>query len=327
MSGEGEFEFIARHLAPLSAGAPGAANLTDDGALIDLAPGETLAVTTDTLIEGRHFPEGGDPQLAARKALRVNLSDLAAMGARPFGYCLNIAWPGEGASARAEPFVRGLLADQERYGVRLMGGDTTRGPGPWTIAVTAFGRRPAGVSLRRAGARPGDSLVVTGTVGDAVLGLEVLQGGDLGLSSDDAAYLVARSLTPEPRLVAIPAMRRHAGAAIDVSDGLLADARHLAIQSALRVDIDLGSVPASAPAQAWMAKQRDEAAARLKLAAGGDDYELLLATAKPEPLIAELAGAGLPATVIGRFEKGAPQVTVRLNGTELTPDSWGFTHF
>ncbi|MCR9128260.1 MAG: thiamine-phosphate kinase [Alphaproteobacteria bacterium] len=327
MSGEGEFEFIASRLAPLSEGAPGAAGLKDDGALIDLDPGETLSVTTDTLIEGRHFPEGGDPELAARKALRVNLSDLAAMGARPFGYCLNIAWPGEGVSARPEPFVRGLLAEQQRYGVRLMGGDTTRGPGPWTIAVTAFGRRPAGLSLRRAGARPGDSLIVTGTVGDAVLGLEALQGGDLGLSRGDTAYLVARSLTPEPRLPALAAMRRHARAAIDVSDGLLADARHLATASDLRLDIDLGAVPASAPAQAWMAKQQDEATARLRLAAGGDDYELLLATAEPEALIAELARAGLPAALIGRFEKGAPQVTVRLGETELTPDDWGFTHF
>lgn len=327
MSGEGEFEFIARRLAPLSEGAPGAAGLTDDGALIDLDPGETLAVTTDTLIEGRHFPEDGDPERAARKALRVNLSDLAAMGARPFGYCLNIVWPQEGASARAEAFVRGLQADQDRFGVRLLGGDTTRGPGPWTLAVTAFGRRPAGLSLRRGGARAGDSLVVTGSIGDAALGLEILQGGEFGLSGDEAAWLIARSLTPEPRLEAIPAMGRHARAAIDVSDGLLADARHLAIESGLHLSVDLAAIPASAPAQSWLARQDDQAAARLKLATGGDDYELLLATQRPALLIAELAEAGLAAAEIGKFDVRRAGVTVRHDGVVVTPDAWGFTHF
>ncbi len=327
MSDEGEFDIIARRLAPLSAGAPGAAALSDDGALVDLDPGETLAVTADTLIEGRHFPEGCEARLAARKALRVNLSDLAAMGSRPFGYFLNITWPPGGASARAAGFVDGLREDQARFGVRLLGGDTTCGPGPWAIAITALGRRPAGLALRRNGARPGDALVATGTFGDAGLGLRMLQGEDLGLDAKARAFLESRSLTPVPRLEALAAMRRHARAAIDVSDGLLADARHLALGSDLHLDIALEALAVSGPAAAWLAGQDDEAAGRLQLASSGDDYELLLAAPRPEALIAELAQAGLEAGVIGRFSAGPGAVSVTWRSTRLAPEVWGFTHF
>ena len=326
MSAAGEFDFIARRLAPLSRGAPGAAGLADDGALIDLDPGETLAVTADTLIEGRHFPADGDPALAARKALRANLSDLAAMGAQPFGYLLNIIWPEAGVQSRADAMVAGLQADQDRFGIRLLGGDTTRGPGPWSLAVTMFGRRPAGVSLRRGGARAGDALVVAGVIGDAGLGLKSLQGGVLGLDSEACAMLERRSLLPEPCLGALPAMRRHAHAAIDVSDGLLADARHLAQTSKLALMIDLERVPHSMAALRWIAAQPDEAAARLELAAAGDDYALLMATPEPSILISELAAAGLAGAVAGRFDAGSG-VDVRFEGRGLSPEVWGFTHF
>ena len=327
MSAEGEFDFIARRLAPLSEGAPGAASLQDDGALVDMDAGETLAVTTDTLIEGRHFPDGGDACLAAQKVLRVNLSDLAAMGARPFGYFLNVSWPEGGAGDRTAAFVEGLAADQARFGVRLLGGDTTRGPGPWMIAVTALGRRPAGVSLRRNAARTGDSLVATGTIGDAGLGLRALQGDMLGAQPGARRWLEQRSLRPTPRLDAVPAMRRHARAAIDVSDGLLADARHLAVNSRLRLDIALDAMAVSEAAAAWIATQDDEAAARLCLAASGDDYELLLATPRPEALIAELAEAGLQAGVIGRFSRGPGAVHLTFRSEPVAPERWGFTHF
>jgi len=327
MSDEGEFEFIARRLAPLSAGAPGAARLADDGAVLALDPGETLAVTTDTLIEGRHFPRAGDPHLAAQKALRANLSDLAAMGARPFGYFLNIAWPQEGAAARAAGFVAGLAADQAAFAIRLHGGDTTSSPGPWTIAVTMLGRRPAGLGLRRGGARPGDALVVTGCIGDAGLGLRALQGEELGLASGDRAVLERRSLLPEPRLAAIAPMRRHAGAVIDVSDGLLADARHLAVQSDLALDIRLEALPLSRPAERWLSAQEDKAEARLGLASGGDDYELLLSTPRPDALMTELMAAGVPAKAIGAFRPGPGAAHVFHEGRPVRPEAWGFTHF
>lgn len=327
MSGEGEFEFIARRLAPLSQGAPGAACLKDDGALIDLDPGETLAVTTDTLIEGRHFPQGGDAGLAAQKALRVNLSDLAAMGARPFAYALNLVWPEGGERSATDAFVEGLAADQDRFAVRLIGGDTTSGPGPWTLAVTAFGRRPAGLALRRSAARPGDALVVTGTVGDAGLGLKVMSGEALGLSAKDCAWLTERSRRPSPRLEAINALRRHARAAIDVSDGLLADCRHLAEQSDLALTLDLAATPLSAPARRWLERQPDPAEASLAIGAAGDDYELLISTERPAALIDELGAAGLPAVQIGGFDEGEAHVDVQFKGVSLRPEAWGFTHF
>lgn len=326
MSGSGEFDFIADRLAPLSRGAPGAAGLSDDGALVDLDPGETLAVTADTLIEGRHFPSGGDPALAAQKALRANLSDLAAMGAQPFGYLLSIIWPEDGVEARADGLIQGLQADQDRFGIRLIGGDTTRGPGPWSLAVTLLGRRPAGLSLRRGGARAGDHLVVVGVIGDAGLGLKSLQGEALGLDAEARQALEMRSLRPEPLLGAIPAMRRHAHAAIDVSDGLLADARHLAKTSNLALTIDLERTPHSMAALRWIAAQADEAGARLDLASAGDDYALLLASPEPSILISELAAAGLAGAVAGRFEAGSG-VEVRLEDRALVPERWGFTHF
>lgn len=301
--------------------------MTDDGALIDLGPSETLAVTADTLIEGRHFPMGAEAGLAARKALRTNLSDLAAMGARPFGYVLNIVWPEERAASRIEAFAAGLALDQAEFGVRLLGGDTTRSPGPWTISVTAFGRRPSGLALRRSGVRAGDHLVATGHIGDACLGLKALQGAQLALAAELIEHLKRRSNLPEPRLQALPAMRRHASAAIDVSDGLLADARHLAVQSRLALELDLALMPVSQAAAAWLGTLNDEVAGRLELAAGGDDYELLLATADPAALIAELAEVQIPAIELGRFTSGPGTVSVYHEGRPITPQAWGFTHF
>lgn len=331
MSPAGEFEFIARSLAPLSQGAPGAAGLSDDGAVLDLGPGEVLAVTSDTVIEGRHFPMDGDPQLAAAKALRTNLSDLAAMGARPFAYMLNIVWPKawacDRAADRAEAFVAGLKQEQDAFAIRLIGGDTTSADSAWTLAVTMFGRRPAGLALRRDGARAGDALVVTGAIGDAVLGLASLQGESLGLDPDSVSALQQRSLRPAPRLNACAALRRHGRAVLDVSDGLLADARHLATQSGLSLHIDLERIPHSHAALRWLTSQQDEARARLRLAAGGDDYELLIATDRADALILELADAGLPAAVIGAFHSGPGEVRVGFEGRALTPESWGFTHF
>ena len=327
MSGQGEFEFIARRLAPLSIGGAGSAGLTDDGALLDLSPGETLAVSADTLIQGRHFHMEEDPGLVARKALRVNLSDLAAMGARPFAYMLNIVWPGEGAAGRAERFCAGLARDQAEFGVRLIGGDTTRAEAPWTIAVTAFGRRPAGLSLRRAGARAGDALVVTGTIGDAGLGLMILEGR---YTPEDVARraLLERHQLPSPRLAALPALRRHARAAIDISDGLLADCGHLAKASDLTVALDLGAAPLSPAASAWLRDQADAAAGLMQLASSGDDYELALATGSPEALICALGEAGIAARAVGQFEERGPEsLRIEREGRVIRPERLGFTHF
>jgi thiamine-monophosphate kinase len=329
--GLSEFEFIRSRLAPLSYDAQGAAGLTDDGAVLDLGPGERLAVTSDTLIEGRHFPSGEDPSLAARKALRVNLSDLAAMGAKPFAYTAGIVWPLDGFAERADGFVAGLALDQARYGVRLIGGDTTSAEAPWTLSITAFGRLPAGVSLRRGRAQAGDTLIVTGTIGDAGLGLGAAQGGWAPASPDQRAHLAERLQLPEPRLSVGLAARDVANAAIDVSDGLLSEARHIAEASGLCAVVDLDRMPLSDAALAWLAVQTDAKAGRLDLASSGDDYELLLAV--PERRQAAFLEAcerlSVRATVIGRLdaarETGGLHVTAE--GQRVKPPRLGFTQF
>jgi len=329
MSAGGEFEYIARRLAPLSRGASGAAGLTDDGAVLSPPPGQELAVTADALVEGVHFPEGEDPALAARKALRVNLSDLAAMGAAPLAYMTSVVWPRDGFQARAEGFADGLALDQEKYGVCLIGGDTTSGPGPWVIAVTAFGLLPAGKAVRRSAARTGDFLVVTGEIGAAWLGLKQREAG---LKPGDPGFepVFEQSFTlPEPRIALAGAVRDYANAAIDVSDGLLADARHIAAASGLGVGIDLDAMPVAAAASAWLDRQDSRSEALLALASGGDDYELALGICpdRLEGFEAACREAGVRCTVIGRFEAGEREITVRGEGRALDPERFGFTHF
>ncbi len=331
MAGPGEFEFIRSKLAPLSAGAFGAADLTDDGAVLDLGPGERLAVTADTLVEGRHFPIGEDAGLAARKALRVNLSDLAAMGAKPFGYTLGVIWPRDGVQERADGFVAGLAQDQAVFGVRLFGGDTVVADAPWSIAVTAFGRLPAGSSLRRNRARAGDALIVTGTIGDAGLGLQLALGEYSPSNTADADQFRRRFQLPEPRIGSGLAVRGVAHAAIDISDGLLSEARHLAVESGLGFEIDLEQIPLSAPARRWLDLQPDRASAITQLASSGDDYELLLAvpSRKLAGLSHLLRQQEVPVTQVGQLtaRDGDDPVIVTWKGRRIEAEHLGFTQF
>jgi len=331
MAGFSEFEFIRSKLAPLSAEAQGAVGLTDDGAVLDLGPGERLAVTADTLVEGRHFPKGEDPSLAARKALRANLSDLAAMGAKPFAYTAGVVWPREGFAERAGGFVAGLAEDQGRFGVRLIGGDTTSAEAPWTLSITAFGRLPVGRSLRRGRANAGDLLIVTGTIGDAGLGLAARQGRWTPTSPHHAVHLAKRFQLPEPRIGVGLAARRFANAAIDISDGLLSEARHIAEASGLSAIVDLDGMPLSDAAKAWLDTQTDRSTGLLKLASSGDDYELLLAV--PEEHQAAFRTAcdtlGVPAAVIGHLDSTGQGAVLQVNarGQSLDPTRLGFTQF
>ncbi len=326
MSG-GEFDYITRRLAPLSAGFPGAAGLTDDGAVIAPPPGHELAVTSDTLISGVHFPADEDPALVAAKALRVNLSDLAAMGARALAYMLNVAWPAGADAALRERFADGLAAEQALFGVHLMGGDTTSSPGPWMITITAFGALPLGGAVRRSGAQAGDLAVVTGTIGDAWLGLHARLGGRNRLDAAHEEYLAQRFTRPEPRLKLAAAMRGLASAAIDVSDGLLADFEHIAQASGLSLTLALEDLPLSPAAAAWLALQPEPRQARLELAAGGDDYELALAV-PPHRLEALRAAAGpLALTVAGQFGAGPAGLQVTWDGDAVELTKRGFTHF
>ncbi|WP_439633714.1 thiamine-phosphate kinase [Glycocaulis sp.] len=327
MSENGEFGYIKDRLAPLAAGFKGALELKDDAALLSVRSGRELVITADTLVEGRHFPEGTEPALVARKALRVNLSDLAAMGARPVAYMTNIVWPAGAPDALRGGFADGLAMDQEEFSITLIGGDTTSANGPWVIAVTAFGEVPAGKAITRSGAKPGDYLVVTGTIGDACLGLKV-ETKEYQPSADDRAYLLQRLQLPMPRLALADALHAHVHAAIDVSDGVIADSRHLAAASGLSLEIDLDVLPLSEAAHRWLDNQDDTQAARLALASFGDDYELACAVpqARVDTFTAELRKAGLQATVIGAFAPG-DTVTVISGGVSIEYGAGGFTHF
>lgn len=264
-----EFGDIARLFRPLTFGAAGALDLKDDAAVLTWRPGFDLVVTKDAIVERVHFPEGEDPALIARKLLRVNLSDLAAKAADPFACFLAVAWPKAFDAASRAAFAAGLGEDLERFGVALMGGDTVSTSGPLIASLTAMGWAPEGGMVRRGGARVGDILMVSGTIGDGWLGLAARRG------EIDDADLVRRYQLPTPRLDLTPALRAAAHAAADVSDGLVADAGHIAEASGLGLTLDLARMPLSASAQRWLGAQYDRAHALLALASGGDDYEIV----------------------------------------------------
>ena len=325
MSGDlDEFGDIARLWRPLAG--PEGLDLADDAALIPAQAGE-LVVTTDTLVEGVHFLPDDPLETVAAKLLRVNLSDLAAKAAEPYGWLLTVAWPQWiDAEARAR-FAAALGEEQARFGLRLFGGDTVSTPGPLTLGATLFGRVPPGAMVRRAGARPGDVLLVSGTIGDAGLGLEARLTPNPEVTPENAAAFIARYRTPEPRLALRAALRAHAAAAADVSDGLLADAGHVAAASGCGVEVALDALPLSPPAARWLARQSDRAAGLARLAASGDDYEVVCA-ARPDAtgaLQAEAARSGTPMTVVGRFTEG-PGLVARCDGAPVAVSRAGWTH-
>ncbi|MFP4518292.1 MAG: thiamine-phosphate kinase [Oceanicaulis sp.] len=328
MTGRGEFDFIAQALAPLTGGYEGAYGLKDDGAVMAPPAGSAFAVTSDTLVEGVHFPDGEDPAKAAWKALAANVSDLVAMAAAPHAYLLNIVWPEGGPADRGEAFVEGLRKAQDRFGLRLAGGDTTRARGPWMISITAFGHVGEAGTPRRGGAKAGDLLVVTNTIGDAWLGLQQHLGAVRFDDAGHARFVDEAFRRPKPPVEAVSLLRGAANAAIDVSDGLLADIGHLVSASGLTGEVDLGAMPVSAAARAWLGAQPDEAKARLDLATGGDDYQLV--AAMPEAAASRFSGAltelGQPARIIGRLSKGEG-VSVSFNGRRIESERLGFTHF
>ena len=317
-----EFRSIAELFAPLAL--PEAAGLRDDAAFLAARPGQELVVTTDAVVEGVHFLRGTAPELVARKLMRVNLSDLAAKGAEPFGYLLAVSWPADWGEAARAAFARGLAEDQARFGIGLLGGDTVSTPGPMTASITALGyaQRP----VRRSGARPGDLLMVSGAIGDGWLGLQAARK-ELELAAEHVSALKRRYELPEPRLDVRGILRTHATAALDVSDGLIADVGHLASASGVRVRLDLERTPLSTGATAWLGGQPDRATALEALAAGGDDYEVAF-TIAPESLPDVLAAgdmAGAPLNRIGTVEVGAG-VVVTYEERERAPSRTGWRH-
>jgi thiamine-monophosphate kinase len=320
----GEFEFIARLLRPLAAGLPGAEGLGDDTAHLAPPAGHEIVVTSDALVCGVHFLAHHPPDLIARKALRVNVSDLAAAGSRPWTYQLALALSDDIDDAWLAAFCDGLAFDQREYGIDLSGGDTVSTPGPLTLAVTALGVVPAGQSLHRAGAKVGDAVFVSGTIGDGALGLRASKGELEGAGGADVAALAARYLLPQPRALLGPRLRGIASACMDVSDGLIGDLGHICARSSVAAAIDVERVPLSDPAR--RAIERDAALLEPAIT-GGDDYELLFtAPAAARESIAELAKElGVPIAEIGRIEAGEGVAALR-GGRKLVLERTSYRH-
>lgn len=323
----GEFEIIARHFAPLAEDAA-ALGLKDDAALLTPPPGRSLVLTLDTMIAGVHYLPSDPPDSVGRKLLRVNLSDLAAMGAEPLGYLLSTAWPKDWQEDWIAGFCAGLAEDQRRYGLSLLGGDTTSGPGPTTLSLTALGSVAPGRALTRSGARAGDLVMVSGSIGDGALGLLALTGQLPEVSAESCAFLAGRYRLPQPRLDLGAALSAEglASACLDVSDGLVADLGHIAEASGLAATLEAARVPLSRAAQEAVAQDLE----RFPLAlTGGDDYELCF-TLPPEKAAAAAAAAtrcGLAVTEIGRMDAGSGVRVLDRDGEPLALTRSGWTHF
>lgn len=321
----GEFDIIKRYFAPLAT-EKGAFGLEDDAASV--AP---YIVTKDVLVEGVHFLSKDPLDLVARKALRVNLSDLAAKGARPVGYLLGCVWPLGVKEEAIASFARGLAEDQEAFRLSLLGGDTTahgaKGA-PLIISVTMLGA-PAGAGVtRRNGARAGDDLYVTGTIGDAGLGLRALTGA-IKPGVPSRAFLAGRYRLPAPRLAAGSALAGLASAAIDVSDGLLADAGHIAATSGVAIEIVADKIPLSPAAQSWRDAQANARAAIADLAGMGDDYEILFTAPQARRRSIELASQVTKTSIvrIGSVTRGRGVQLLSDSGETIEAPTRGWDHF
>lgn len=322
----GEFALIARHFRPLAEGVPGALALADDAALLDPPPGRTLVLAADAMVAGVHFLPDDPPDTIGRKLLRVNLSDLAAMGAEPVGYLMTTALPPDMTPEWLDAFARGLKEDQRRFGCGLLGGDTVSTPGPLALSLTVVGSVAPGRALTRAGARAGDAVWVSGTIGDGALGLLALTERLPAVAEQHRAFLADRYRLPRPRL---PLGRRLCGiatACLDVSDGLVQDLGHLCRAAGLSAELDAGAVPLSAAARAAVAA---DPALLARCLTGGDDYELVFTAPRTET--ATLAGiaaeTGIPIACIGRMTPaGATEVSVLQAGVELPLAETGWSH-
>lgn len=320
-----EDRLIGRFFKPLATGAS-ALGLNDDAAFIKPPPGCDLVLTTDAIVGGVHFFNDDAADAIARKALRVNLSDLAAKGAKPLGYLLSLALPKETGEDWLGLFASGLKADGVEFGCALFGGDTCRTPGPVTISVAMFGSVPDGTMVRRACAKPGDRVFVTGTIGDAALGLMMRKGADWPLSEAQRAHLLSRYLLPQPRNALAEAVRTHAAAAMDVSDGLAGDVAKLCRASQVAADIDAGKVPLSDAAQA--ALRADPAMLEAALT-GGDDYEIVC-TVPPGKVAAFMAAAkafNVLVSDIGAVKAGEGARFLDASGKPLAFRRTSFSHF
>lgn len=313
-----EFGLIERHFRPLAG--PGALGLLDDAAVFAPPPGREVVAAADAMVAGVHFRPDDPPDTVGAKLLRVNLSDLAAMGAAPLGYLMTVSVPRDTPEAWFADFAAGLARDQAEFGIELLGGDTTSTPGPVCLSLTVLGHVAPGEALRRVGARPGDEVWVTGTIGDGALGLAALQGR----VADPDGWLAGRYRLPRPRLGLGVRLAGVVSACMDVSDGLVQDLGHLCRAGGVGAEIWADRVPFSPAARAagpgWLET----------CLTGGDDYELLMAVppGRAEALRAEATRAGVPVTRIGAFGPGPPGVRVRgVDGGTMALGAPGWSHF
>ncbi len=320
-----EDSLISRYFRPLATD-PGAFDLTDDAATLR-SSADDLVVTTDAIVEGVHFLPNDPPDTIARKSLRVNLSDLAAKGAVPAGFVLTLALRAAD-DAWLTAFARGLGEDATEFGCPLLGGDTVSTPGPLMISITAFGRVPPGNMVRRNGAKAGDRVLVSGTIGDAALGLDLLKGGGTAaLGGDEREMLIGRYRVPQPRVALAQAVRDHASAAMDVSDGLAGDLAKLCAASGVSAAIDAQSIPLSDPARALL---NSGAVGIESIVSGGDDYEILctIPENRLEAFAQAAALAGVPVTSIGTIIAGiALPRFIDGQGTEIALPRLSYSHF
>ena len=321
----GEFETIRELFAPLAHPEWGR-GLLDDVAVVPSRPGYDLILTKDALVEGVHFLPDDPLDTVAQKLLRVNLSDLAAKGAEPFGYLLACGWSSRCGWSEREDFVLGLARDQATYGVMLLGGDTVGTPGPASFSATMMGWALRDAVVGRNGARPGDRVFVTGHVGDGRLGLMAAQGR-LNLQPERLDALIEHYRRPLPQSAFAPIIRELATASVDVSDGLVADIGHIATASGVGVDLDLEQTPVSLAGRAWLDKRTDVQDGLLQLATGGDDYELAFTVrAEDEARLRRLAEqVHVRVTALGQVTDGSG-VQVRHHGAPVSVPTPGWAH-
>jgi thiamine-monophosphate kinase len=318
----GEFDLIASFFAPLARGDERGLNLLDDGAVLPQRDGRDTIVSTDTFVSGVHFFVNESPAIIARRLLRVNLSDIAAMAAEPVGYFLNLSLSAEIDDSWIKEFAAGLSAEQEEFGISLWGGDTTRTPGNLTLSVTLLGELPSGAAVRRSTARDGDRVFVSGTIGDAGLGLSRLADG---VDQDDK--LVRRYQLPDPRVDLGIALRDIVSAMADVSDGLISDLGHICNSSEKSATITAEDIPLSAGARSELEAGNIDLGGLLT---SGDDYELVF-TVPPSRLDQVLESAACSGTTITKIGvMGNDTSGVRLlakDGTEVSLQGSGYRHF
>ena len=322
----GEDHLIATYFRPL-ARHPGALGLADDAATLTPPHGFDLVLTKDALIAGVHFFPDDPPDAIARKALRVNLSDLAAKGTRPAGFLLALALPDTVTGEWLTSFARGLGEDAQTYACPLLGGDPVRTPGPLMVSITALGFVPQGKMVQRKGAKPGDKVIVTGTIGDAAFGLELRNNaGALALDPKLREHLLNRYLLPQPRNTIASLVLAYASAAMDISDGLAGDLSKLCRASGVSAEIDVALVPLSDAARAALAANP---AVVETILSGGDDYEIActVPATRSKAFIAAAQSAGVQATEIGDVVAGEGAPRFLRDGKPLALSKTSFSHF